>query len=385
METRAENFPLFDALRGLAALFVLTYHGLYQPATYAGQGHWWWRYGLHLDVAVPIFLGISGFLLYRPFAVARLRGEPLPRLRAYAWRRALRIVPAYWFALVLLTAWFWAQPPGFEEVRSLRGALTYFGFGQIYDSSTALKGIGQAWSLDVEVTFYALLPLWVLAMHRWRRETLGLAALVLVSLAWKVGVLSQVDPSDLGSLSKVLPLPTWLDHFAVGMLLALLSVRYPAGPRRVWLAWPAALAFWLAACWLAGPDGAPEHPVTDRIYLLRHLLYTGVVACLLVPAIWGRRDRGLLTWRPLAYVGLVSFSFYLLHFAWIRQQGRWWNGPPVTVFEWVVWCALLLAGALALATAGYYLVERQAMRFKRLVPARDADQPGAASTPPAPA
>ena len=83
METRAENFPLFDALRGLAALFVLTYHGLYQPSTYANVGDWYWRYAIHLDIAVPIFLGISGFLLYRPFAAARLRGKPVPRLAAW--------------------------------------------------------------------------------------------------------------------------------------------------------------------------------------------------------------------------------------------------------------------------------------------------------------
>jgi peptidoglycan/LPS O-acetylase OafA/YrhL len=385
VETRAENFPLFDALRGLAALFVLTYHGLYQPATYAGQGSSWWRYAIHLDVAVPIFLGISGFLLYRPFAAARLRGQPVPRLTAYGWRRFLRIVPGYWFALVVLTLWFWANPPGFEEVRSLRGVLTYFGFAQIYDSATAIHGIGQAWTLGVEVVFYLALPLWVVLMHRLRREGLGLALLVVLSIGWKVFVLSRVDPASRDSLSAILPMPTWIDHFAMGMLLALWSVRRPEGPPRVWPAWPAAVALWLAACWLAGPSGAPDDPVTDGVYLLRHVLYTGVVFCLLIPAVWGRTDRGLLTWRPLGYVGLISFSFYLFHFAWIRQQARWWGDTPSTVFEWAVWMAALLAGSLVLGSIGYHLVERPAMRLKRLVPARRADQPGAASTPAAPA
>lgn len=387
METRAENFPLFDALRGLAALFVLTYHGLYQPATYADPSGdaWWWRYAIHLDVAVPIFLGISGFLLYRPFAAARLRGEPLPRLSAYGWRRFLRIVPGYWFALTALTLWFWANPPGFEEVRSLRGIVTYFGFLQIYDSATAISGIGQAWTLGVEVVFYLALPLWVVAMHRFRREGLGLVVLVVASIAWKVFVLSRVDPASRDSLSLILPMPTWIDHFAMGMLLALWSVRSPEGPRRVWLAWPAAIALWLAACWVAGPSGAPQDPVTDAIYLSRHLLYTGVVFCLLIPAVWGSQERGLLTWRPVAYVGLISFSLYLFHFAWIRQQARWWGGLPESTAEWVLWMASLVTGSVVLGSIGYHLVERRAMRFKRLVPARRSDQPGAASTPPAPA
>ena len=42
-------------------------------------------------VAVPIFLLISGFLLYRPFAAARLRGQDRPSIPAYGWRRVLRI------------------------------------------------------------------------------------------------------------------------------------------------------------------------------------------------------------------------------------------------------------------------------------------------------
>ena len=46
-----------------------------------------------------MFFLISGFLLYRPFVAARLRGEPMPFVGAYAWRRFLRIVPAYWVAL----------------------------------------------------------------------------------------------------------------------------------------------------------------------------------------------------------------------------------------------------------------------------------------------
>ena len=363
MRTRAEHFPLFDALRGLAALFVVAYHGLYQPATYDRVGEWWWRYAIHLDIAVPIFLGISGFLLYRPFVAARLRGRPRPSLRRYGMRRALRIVPGYWFALTVLALYFLAFPPGFEEVRSWDGLWRYYGFAQVYDDDTAIKGIGQAWTLNVEVVFYLALPLWIVLAQRFslRTELIGLGLLALVSVAWKVWVLSRVDPATRESLNDVLPMPTWIDHFAVGMAVAGLSVRFPQGPRRLWPFWAGAAVLWLAACWLAGPDGSPEDPVTDGIYLWRHVLYTGTVFCLLILATYG--TRGILTWRPLAYIGVISFSLYLFHVGFLRQQARWWGGAPEGTDGWIAWSAVLLAGSVALGSIGYWAVERPFMRL----------------------
>src|SRR6266545_4809725 len=157
MDSRREaHFPLFDSLRAIAALTVFTIHDIYQVAVNRPEDHYWYRFGVHLDVAVPIFFAVSGFLLYRPFLAASLAGRPLS-VRAYAWRRALRIVPAYWIALAAIAIWF-----DLHEVKSLGGALRLGGFAQIYDSKTALKGVGQAWTLDVEIAFYAFLPLFAL-------------------------------------------------------------------------------------------------------------------------------------------------------------------------------------------------------------------------------
>src|ERR671930_1014584 len=92
------RFPLFDSLRAIAALSVF---GLHLPARI-------WLdspvrpYVLVLDVGFAVFFLISGFLLYRPFARARYAGESTPAIMPYAQRRLLRIVPAYWVALVLV-------------------------------------------------------------------------------------------------------------------------------------------------------------------------------------------------------------------------------------------------------------------------------------------
>lgn len=346
----AERFPLFDSLRALAALSIVFFHGLFQQAVLAGAGEALWRFGRNLDVGVPIFFGISGFLLYRPFVKARAEGRGLPSLRRYGLRRALRIVPAFWVALTVVTIWF-----GAIETRSLEGFVTYYLFLQVYDPDTAVRMIGQAWSLNVEVVFYATLPLWGALALKLRNEWYGLAALFAASLAWQVFALSQASPADPRDVVWLLVFPSWVDHLVIGMGLAVLSVRGSApawlGSRRLWLV---ALVLWLA-CGLLEGGGAL---VSDRAYFARHLLYGVIVACVLGPAVFGPRRPS----RLMAWIGTVSYSLYLIHLAVIAQILLWWQRLPDGA-EWVLWMAEILAGSLLLAAVGYHLVERPFIRL----------------------
>src|SRR5947209_19307560 len=95
------RFPLVDGMRAIAALLVLVVHTSFLSG--ADFGAWYGKYASRFDVGVPIFFAISGFLLYRPFVAAHLEGKAGPRVGDYAWRRFLRIVPAYWFALTVLS------------------------------------------------------------------------------------------------------------------------------------------------------------------------------------------------------------------------------------------------------------------------------------------
>ena len=108
------------------------------------------------DQGVAIFFLISGFLLYRPFLAARRSGRTL-RLRDFYRRRALRIVPAYWVALTLFIVF------GFVSGVTAHNWWIFYGFAQIYSLGTIGHGIGVAWTLCIEVTFYAALPAFAFA------------------------------------------------------------------------------------------------------------------------------------------------------------------------------------------------------------------------------
>jgi peptidoglycan/LPS O-acetylase OafA/YrhL len=381
------GFPLVHSMRALAAIGVLLYHGAYKAYFARHPGSPLAPYAAHLDVGVPVFFLISGFLLYRPMVAARLHGQPPRDTDAYAWRRLLRIVPGYWVALLVAGA-AGASYLGYPQIFSGKGALAYFGFLQIYSPDTAGGGINVAWTLCVEVTFYAFLPLWAATLRRLsprggvRSELVALGALFAASVAWQVAAVGATDPNGfgLGGARWLEPLPAFLDQFAAGMALAVASVALERRrrPRALGLAWPlAALGFWAVSTRI-GLHGSVADALTPARYLARHQLYTLIAVALLVPAVFadglaGRVVR-VLDVRALAFVGTISYGVYLYHVPVLLKLGQW-NGLPTTAGGLAVELGIAIPVTLLLAWASWRAVERPALGMApkaRTVPAPEA-------------
>jgi peptidoglycan/LPS O-acetylase OafA/YrhL len=388
------RFPLFDSLRGLAVLAVVVYHAFVVTGALN-------RRGIGDAVAVlggtgPIlFFAISGFLLYRPWVAARAAAAPAPRTLRYARRRALRILPAYWFALTALAVF-----PGIAGVFSADW-WRYYLFLQLYDQDTLGLGIPVAWTLCVEVTFYLGLPLWALALrrvrlgagpHAWLRGELAALALLggagaLVQIAAGRQELSQLAAQSLLGQS------TW---FALGMALAVASVAEPH-PERRWrplrvaierptLCWVAAAAAFVALVLVRSQPGGlfgivvalrTEQPFAK---LCADIVLTAVLLTLvLLPATFEGRGGGMprrvLATAPLALLGLISYGVYLWHLtiaellglpslpprfqaAGLDLSGRIPNGATPVVL------VLTLALSCAVAAASYRFVELPFLRRK---------------------
>ena len=376
-----------DSLRAIAALAVLATHA----SVFAGlqaKGSALGPYAARLEVGVAIFFVISGVLLYRPFVRSRVNGEPRPATGPYAWRRFLRIVPAYWLALTLVTLWL-----GLESLFTAEGIARFYGIAQAYDTSTIGGGLSQAWSLTIEVAFYAFLPAWAWLIARLfgadsrgsvRVEAVALALLFAAAVAWNAVILSGSDPDQVVITPALLALPAYLDHFALGMGLAVVSVwaeRGGALPRGVrWiearpgLSWLVALvAFW-AVSTQAGLRGEFFAAVEPGAYMARHLLYGLIAVAVVAPAVLGDQRRGLvrraLAWRPLAWLGLVSYGIFLWNLAVLHKLEDWGleghgAGP------YLAWIAAATLVTAAIAAASYYALERPALKLKRLF----GDQP----------
>lgn len=388
-EARARNprFALLDSLRAIAALSVFVFH-------LAFQLQWFHHdvvtpYITNLSVGVPIFFMISGFLLYRPYAEARLTGRGGPELVPYGARRLLRILPAYWVALTVIALWL-----GLSDVFTPRGIATYYPLGQIYDTNTTKGGIQQAWTVCVELSFYALLPAWAWLVRRvpvngmrgfLRTEALLLGGLFSLAVVWKIATANLAPAFGHPFHSAVVVLPAWIDNFALGMGLAVASIAVAHGGagrraratvdairRRSWLPWLLAAGIYVILAHRWGPLGAGGW----QEYVGRSELQGFVAMLLLLPAVFddGQRlgVRRLLSNRVLLWVGVTSYGFYLWHWAVITKLREAGAEDALTDVGFTV---AALAGTAALGAASWYGLERYAVGFGRRLTRRSGDLP----------
>jgi peptidoglycan/LPS O-acetylase OafA/YrhL len=366
----------FDGLRALAAVLVIAYHaGSMAGAANVGS------FALvvaELKGGVVVFFVISGFLLYLPYARAIRAGRGLPRWREFAGRRVVRILPAYWVALALLAV------TGLVHGVLTSGWWRFFGLAQIYEPRTVLGGLGVAWSLCTEISFYALLPMLAWALARMtrsrsdagRRQLWALAGLALASLMLRAFLAgSLLAPVPDARIVLATSLPGLIDWFALGMAMAVLRAGWEQGaqfgpalaalarrPGRCWLA--AALLF------VVGVPAQQGEVFLPSWGMAAHLAIGLAAALLVLPAALPVRASAragtvsLLCSRPLAWLGVISYGIYIWHVPLMQTLDRAF-GNPRGVGAFAGLFAVTLAGAIVLGAASWYLIERPAQRWWR--------------------
>lgn len=401
------ELPCVDGARAVAAFAVVAYHA---------AGYAYYSYGTHWaprpvrsvmsvlgQLGVAMFFVLSGFLLHRPFASAHLSGVTPPRLLPFWARRIARILPGYWVALtgaiLLGTAWFADGAP-------LRDRLIAYGLVQNYwFGGQYAFGLGVAWTLVIEVSFYAALPCIALGlrgiartgrMTAVRAQVLGLLGLVAVGVASRtvwLFVIHKDAPSahawfPIGQLGYWLP--CYLDWFAVGMLLAVASVWREGGgrvPRPLRALADRAVATWgLAALAILAltrtglpvivfrPFGAVTEWWWDAWSVLAAAL---LVLPVLLPGRRADRGRRLLAARPMVLLGAISYGIYLWnliayrYLAWHRSA--WWSPDGLWAY-----LAIAVAVTVGVAYLSFVLVERPVLEVvhRAVGTTRRVDGPG---------
>ena len=364
----AARFACFDGLRAMAALMVIGVHTAFVSGFTIRSGLG--RYTARMDAGVEVFFVISGFLLYRRFAVAHLKGAQPPGTVEFWKRRLRRIIPAYWLAFLFIS-----YVMGADTVRhSWEAPLVYLGFAQIYFPHYILTGITQAWSLCTEMTFYLFVPLYAATLGRKPRgqstqvrlEAIGVATLLLSGFAYRVAIHSIHAP-----IAATMPnwLPGYVDQFGIGMGLAVASAwvevtatrpRWLWHPYMPWVAWTLA-----GACFLAvGNLGLPLSPLgngSEAASLAKQALYGAFGFFVVVPAVFGRSEEGpirrLLRARVIVAVGVVSYGVYLWHQAWLTKVLSWSNARIFHI-SLPLLAASVTGLALVSAAASYLIVEK---------------------------
>jgi peptidoglycan/LPS O-acetylase OafA/YrhL len=371
-------YPALDGLRLLAATAVVFTHTGFATGDYlSGLGRLLGR----LEIGVPVFFVLSGFLLSRPYLSAAARGVPGPRPAAYLWRRALRILPVYWLVVVVALLVLPANA-GASPVTWLR----HLTLTQLYTPGWIAAGLNPTWSLCTEASFYLLLPLAGAGLARLvrgrpdrpRGALLALAAAALVGPAWTAwtAVIGGTTPPI------NLWLPSFAGWFATGIALALCTVADPAWrPAAVlrelagslptcWLA--AGALFWIVTGPVAGPVNLVGEP-TPAEAVVRNVLYLLVAGLVVLPLVLGDQRTGavrrFLSAPAMRFMGEASYGLFMVHAVLIEFAQTVLGWQQFTGNLLVVSAAVWLAG-MAVASTVYVLVERPLQRFRGLVPER---------------
>lgn len=352
------DFRFADGLRGLAALVVCVFHAylatgragdttrdLPRPFAYLALG----------DMAVPVFIVLSGFVLMLP--AARAPGLALKGgWRGFLRRRARRILPPYYaafagFLVLELCLPIMRVPHGTQWDSKL--PLTW---GKVvahvfvvhnFIRAAEIAVDPPAWSVATEWQLYLLLPLVLLPL--WR--AFGGAVAVPAAIAAGVAVHHWLPGLDSAH-------PWYLGLFAMGMAAAWVSARgvrvRALGPLAV--AALAVVGFGLVR-WL---------PLVNHLQLTSE---TCLGAALALGLAWlarrsldGRRTpvHRLLESRLPVWLGLWSYSMYLVHDPLLNLGNLLLLGTPMsTAARFAVEAGVVLPIALAGAYLFHRVVERR--------------------------
>lgn len=341
-----------ESLRALAALGVLEGHVFNSSQAYGSGAHatLWDRTLLGGGFGVYLFFALTGYLLFRPFARRDFGTGDAVDYKRYAANRVFRILPLYYVVLIVyvltidhggsFTIWW-------QSLLLLEN----------FVPSTLYHIDGVMWSLVVEVQFYVLLPFLALGLSRLAAGSARLAALGLVG----VGTVSEIlRLATVTTVHVVDPrweysLPATFVFFVPGMLLALVEARwtwwepYLGGwARRGTLWFVAALPLWFGVFWRYNLDIL----IVPAAFLM--------VGSITLPLIQGTVRRAL-DWRPLAALGVASYSLYLWHFPIVSRLGIASWAPH----DYLGLLALGLPLCCAVALVSYRVVEEPFLRLRR--------------------
>lgn len=311
----------------------------------------------------PVFM-LSGFVLYLPFASGERRLGAWPDVRRFYVRRAMRLLPLYYFSTLVLLV-FYTQVNLADRQSYVQ--FFHFAFATFSFSATTFSPTGTnwvLWSLGVEIWFSVLFPvvLWFIKAAGWRN---GLLAIVLASVATRI--IGQLVATDLPRTQLNFISDSVfgrLDEFVLGMFAAhLYTHKKPAisGVASVLLAVPLMLAgMCLWSSWMKG-----ELPSWSA-GLFNVPLDVGMTLGLLAMVTqYQRIGRWLALW-PLELMGPMCYSLYLWHgVAFLRLR------PGVEgVGSYAAY--LVLIGMISWFTYRY-IEFRTIDDWRRLLPARSAE------------
>ena len=369
--------PQLDALRTFAVMGVFLTHFCHFESVWAQTPHWG-RWG------VQLFFVLSGFLITGILLKCRDKIESGGlSVRTGLWhfygRRYLRLAPIYYLTLLVMVL---INPALWESMWWYATYLQNFLFSWVgHSAATPEPALNHFWTLAVEEQFYLVWPFLILFMPR-RWLLWAVVAVTCSALPFKVLMFA----CGAGMVSTRVLMPAQVELLGIGSLLAVLhhgsADGYAKAERFVRVVfWPGLVLFvGVAGMRFLELRGGSGLPVGDR----PQLLLSGPASAMLFVWVIHRASRGftgpvgwVLTWRPLIYLGKISYGLYVYHnlvelvFERYLLPGL---GLPIPEHN-LVRFVLYSGGTIGLSMASWHAIEYPLSRLKRYLRYREPSPP----------
>lgn len=392
--------PELDGLRFLAIMFVLVWHASLRAARYIDHANAtgpaignFYRFFPHGEIGVALFFFISGFVVSQPF-VAKPRAQW--KVGAYYKRRFMRIYPPYLIAITIcfvvlaVVGHTPVDANAFKEGtvslnQSFAASLVYM-HGIVFDSPSRLNP--PMWSLEIEVLFYAVLPL-LMMVYCWtpsRRVRIGLMSAMIVLAVAASSAMIQSTQTDL-RLRWGLFYHAYL--FLMGIVAADLAGDAVLRPHRKGTVYD--LVFLGGVGALVGL-GLLMTKNDARMLNSLYALEVQALTILSLVLIFTGAFRGRLASRCLSLgwvrlIGTMCYSLYLTHIIVMTAAGEVLAKVLHTrdaALIYLVYLSVLVSAALVVGGLFYVCVERPFARHlsKRKPDSRSVAIPGAVGAGP---
>lgn len=311
-KTSGQRFvPEIDGLRFFAIVTVLLFHlnTAFSDAIGSegakGQGAdnpselGWWI--IRLDLGVKVFFAISGFILALPFIRQYWFGGKKIQLKDYLLRRLTRLEPPYIIAMILFYGVhiFVFSVPFEEYFGNFLASIGYI-HNFVYDRSSVILPV--AWSLEVEVQFYLLVPIVALIFFKPGKRIVGVLlvfALLLLSIYSKNYIMAH-HIKYIGSSIFV-----YFSHFATGILFSMLFLLSPDWIKRKSYLWDAIGFIAIFGLFFF---------YKPQVSISNNVLFNLAIFFLFVSVFKGTMTNRFYR-QPIIYViGGMCYSIYLIHF-----------------------------------------------------------------------
>ena len=314
---KQERFHFLDGLRGIAALMIFFHHAFTANIVHfldrlgmPGTGYYFQHF---TQSGVDLFFVLSGVVLLRPY----IRRQRQFHVIDYFKRRAKRIYPPYFFALLFAAFVVW-ENNAFPTWYNVSGMRTQFSWLETFKEAFIVNRDGVYynlawWSLGIEVMFYLIAPLVLFVFPR--RHNISDAKMAVAIMA-------------------TVALATWLQFFCTDHFNAVYSLTYDVANVSKFVEYP--LCF-LMGVFLAAKDFNIKHGICfilfglvllgcgwyhvsymeqePHYYPILHsgyaLIYAGVIAL----AFNAQSFKAFLSRPLMIWLGERSYSLFLIHFS----------------------------------------------------------------------